>query len=95
MKPQTKHTPGPWMVEKGTLDVIAKKHYDGMEINIRDIETNDRETIQANAALIAAAPDMLEALELVLRQLPTELTLDGEILRDDLKQLVAKARGES
>ena len=71
----TKHTPGPWKVQ----DIGAKPGYpDWHEYAIRDARTNvflavvgnvDRyfeKNNHANAALIAAAPDLHKALQLIL-----------------------------
>ena len=64
MSDAAKHTPGPWyattrkgswdwVVAHGPLDEICQLFHDGTEFN---------ETGEANARLIAAAPEMLEAL---------------------------------
>lgn len=71
------HTPGPWMVATdvyGRLDisVFAKKvRYDSRVAMINGKESRDdiappREVALANAHLIAAAPEMLEALKNLL-----------------------------
>lgn len=70
----SKHTPGPWRVDP-TLAVravgngvrVARAHYD---IQVRGKEGREEfEYAQANANLIAAAPEMLEALRTVVRHL--------------------------
>ncbi len=59
----TKHTPGPWIVTEG--DNVYAKRNEGPSLPVascavsRSVTTKHR---QANARLIAAAPDMLEAL---------------------------------
>lgn len=59
---KTKHTPGPWIV--GTFPTGAS------DVRSADSEIclckSDFEDNQANARLIAAAPDLLEALEFAL-----------------------------
>lgn len=58
-----KHTPGPWYpAETGYEYAISKRHYvtDGSRRTICEM-TEHAPT--ANARLIAAAPDLLEALE--------------------------------
>ena len=57
------HTPGPWSVEtKGSRHFI-----DGAdELTVAYVDragVRERQTYEANAQLIAAAPDLLEALE--------------------------------
>lgn len=59
----SKHTPGPWVVgENQDHDAImASDYYVATVHDACGIESND-ETSRANAKLIAAAPDLLEAL---------------------------------
>lgn len=91
----SKYTPGPWVFDAGSMSVetcdggLVALPRSGGDL-IKDFTT----TQMANARLIASAPEMLEALEKVIRQLPEELTLDGEIFRDELKSLIKKAKGE-
>ena len=56
----TKHTPGPWHVGKGSKCVV----YDAEGWAVADAVTchNRHNAIDANARLIAAAPDLLDAL---------------------------------
>jgi len=59
---QTAHTPGPWTVQPGGYchSVIHRAgHPDQVVANAYGNE----ETVAANAAIIAAAPDLLAALE--------------------------------
>lgn len=65
-----RHTPGPWHVESGThwlitsaLGVVAKIGLDD------DGATGPRYTRDANAVLLAAAPELLQALKLAFEQL--------------------------
>ena len=65
---ETKHTPGPWDVQdvfEGRIPIDAPQKstgYDGAtEICLVSAEDDERQG--ANARLIAAAPDMLAALE--------------------------------
>jgi len=67
---ETKHTPGPWTVccnENGTLGIDANKP-DGTPCQPARIVT------RANARLIAAAPDLLEALN----QIESDLAMPPE-----------------
>jgi len=63
------HTPGPWVVDHANYDYIAKL-VDGVYEYIACVETlrwsttsRDQEEMKANGRLIAAAPDMLAALD--------------------------------
>lgn len=57
-----KNTPGPWKLDASTLTVTTP---DAVEARIAEIDGDncDWEQAEADARLIAAAPDMLEALE--------------------------------
>jgi hypothetical protein len=92
-----KHTPGPWLVVH---------HYDGCEYAVCTESTKEnpaKRTIallddgvvgyrnKENARLIAAAPEMLEALEIICNEV-TSLTFDQLCL---IKNAIRKARGES
>lgn len=67
MKPNNKHTPGPWKVEKYPYDKIFICRKRGIKNSvIAEIGNNfENENNNANATLIAAAPEMLEVLQLV------------------------------
>lgn len=55
-----KHTPGPWTAHART--VTAPETEDRLGLNVQ-INGGNREDNKANARLIAAAPDLLEALQ--------------------------------
>lgn len=76
----TKHTPGPWKASRTPHDQdstseISGEKKDGNAVayvvnHWDEVEGNGEDTPEtlANAALIAAAPDLLKALESLLRQ---------------------------
>lgn len=71
----SKHTPGPWEVvkhkydERNSLQIRAEWHDDNILLaSVGTFEVNDME--QANARLIAAAPDMYELLNSILGNSP-------------------------
>ena len=56
----TQHTPGPWVAVELPTAIAIKSHMG----NVANIQRGSmREQQQANARLIAAAPDLLEALK--------------------------------
>lgn len=64
MKDQPKHTPGPWLADVATdenecVELFVRRDGDAVAI-AGDISS------RANARLIAAAPDLLEALRYIL-----------------------------
>lgn len=65
---ESKHTPGPWRISRTSGMEIFINHDDdqpnrvpGYFAEVRRF-TSDNEQVEANAQLIAAAPDLLEAL---------------------------------
>jgi hypothetical protein len=89
----TQHTPGPWIADKlldrNAYNIFASGHctalltlepgkYDGASPLCRNVT--------ADAHLIAAAPDMLAALQHVLER----ATMPG-FLRDEVKAAIARA----
>ncbi len=81
------HTPGPWRVEKYVSAVgmycIVEPH--GRSLAFTDIRANE-----ADANLLAAAPDLLEACKRALRDM-TEW--DGDELIPLIEAAIAKAEG--
>jgi hypothetical protein len=98
----TKHTPGSWTVEhqqptpqtNGTL--ITDRAGDTVARVYGISDPNDGEggkEAYANARLIAAAPDLLEAAKLMLGYGPGKMP-DGRDTYDVLRDAVARAEGE-
>jgi hypothetical protein len=89
------HTPGPWEIKRhfdpGYKNISAQKHTALAQV-VWCMEDEDRSpSCEANAHLIAAAPELLEALEaLVLDEskeyIPTRLW-------DVARSAIAKAKG--
>ena len=66
----SQHTPGPWILDydKGTSrDILSRKH--GGICTVRRAGRHDDATFEANAALIAASPELLAALHHALAAL--------------------------
>jgi hypothetical protein len=82
-----KHTPGPWKGDPDRCQIIGP---DGRSIfAFRRLFPE----ILANANLAAAAPELLEALKLAVRQNSHDMQLTGEELRR-CEAAIAKATGE-
>ena len=85
-----KHTPGPWCVQKNGITVMpAKKPRFPLTICQAREVYGDRAQREANAHLIAAAPNLLEACEQAL-----QLHEPDEGISDVLLAAIAKAKGE-
>ena len=97
---KAQHTPGPWTaivkLNNGHWRVV-KRWYGKPEpvAAIRSSSTVGRES--ANAALIAAAPDLLAALQMFLEQYGSDGTDPDRESRPEIKAAraaIRKARGE-
>jgi hypothetical protein len=96
------HTPGPWLTTKSAIGTWHIHLQDGStlaEVGDGPFE-DDKAQVEANALLIAAAPEMLEAIENQI--LNWEALMSGEwdgnhdSIRNTLRRLnavVAKANG--
>jgi hypothetical protein len=84
----TKHTPGPWSDRNGRIFQTDRE-----ELTIANVgRAFDGDYSPANARLIAAAPDLLEALQLAVRQNSHDMLMTGEELRK-CEAAIAKATG--
>ncbi len=89
------HTPGPWTVRHLTgfpLMIATQPDADGFGEPIADTSRHmlPAEAL-ANARLIAAAPDLLEALKWALEH--AEWSNDTETGTDPIRAAIAKAEG--
>lgn len=87
---ETKHTPGQWFVEKNCV-MSQGRCVARLDWEIRDVIDD------ANAHLIAAAPDLLEALISVLNDSVDIECGDRILVRphvDMIQAAIAKARGD-
>ena len=67
----SKHTPGPWVVGPVDDTVVTHLGADGVRYEVAQIDGDYNEpdlwpVMEANARLIAAAPDLLDALQNLL-----------------------------
>ena len=90
----TQHTKGPWKVKAGSNAVLAGRKQICSHVNAASVLpvniVEDRKIAEANARLIAAAPDLLEALQdLFDADMEHVLMGDG---KDDQIEAIAKAR---
>jgi hypothetical protein len=92
MTQQGKHTPGPWRVDDVIGQVLYYDHEYQSDCQICYVpDIGDPEQL-ANAYVLAAAPEMLAALEACL----PHITKNGEnYCRAKVFEAIAKARGVS
>lgn len=66
------HTQGPWFINgpyAGDSDLFIRTNMGGEGFDIANLNCDETGDYKANAKLIAAAPELLAALQLVLKQL--------------------------
>ena len=93
MTTENKHTPGPWYAESGHEQRNGQLYWqvtDGNDAIMQNQFCWCQGDQEANARLIAAAPDLLEALEMALVWLDYEGKYDVQGIRAS----IAKARGQ-
>lgn len=106
----SKHTPGPWAWEawgndksvKHTLAAPPSSRRDGPSehfpsLGARVLSIEDPIENPADVALIAAAPDLLEACEAALLWLGDGIPVSsypGDVVRCRMRTAIKKARGE-
>ncbi len=88
----SKHTPGTWTVEMGTtLELIVAQTEDG-PLTVAEVLDDcypDGPMQRANARLLSAAPDLLEALEMIC---DSGCWL-ADVITDKMLAAIAKAKG--
>lgn len=97
MKREKKYTKGEWKVERVTRDTYGTYFIKGIDKRRTDqeLETEDK----ANAFLISSAPELLEALESLMKgigELPPIVALQSVLEKQyqRAEKAIAKAYGE-
>ena len=85
-----KHTPGPWVVAHSFRGIYSQHPAPG-PVQVCRAPENFHDQWDANAPLLAAAPDMLQMLRIVERYFDTEVP--HPILQADINEVIAKATG--
>ncbi len=86
------HTPKPWIRSGLGFQVLT----DDSNFVICELQNpGNRQELRDNANLIAAAPDLLEALEALVNDYNDYAYLPPNANYDIAKQAIAKARGEN
>lgn len=96
-----KHTPGPWSKIR-CIDHTAASIRTESGITVATAFGHDLERTKANSCLIAAAPDLLAALEAIIGNSPEDKygyfaahnAMDDK-KRNSARAAIAKARGEA
>jgi len=97
---ERKYTPGPWGFEPPTfrqvidnfaLRVYAEDPGEDRDFTIGYVRDSDEKVRLAHARLIAAAPELLEALENLVNAPDQESMYNAAL---DARAIIAKAKGE-
>lgn len=101
----TKHTPGPWAIEYRTEDefTYSPRIYAGPAVlhysagyHTEEQDAKFKEVAEANARLIAAAPELLESLILLKQAVEfTPLGTRGIKAVEQARAVIAKATGSA
>ena len=90
------HTPGPWIVRDiPTLDIYVGPSCDGGATAVAIVPTRGsigEDEQKANARLIAAAPDLLQALSILMLETEDDLSVTHQI-KQIASAAIAKAIG--
>lgn len=93
-----KHTAGPWeLIEFGGPQIGNPETGEAI-CTMWGSRNDPKDPIEANARLIAAAPELLEALRLALEYFNSaqaQLSASGQVARDAARAAIAKATGET
>ncbi len=93
------HTPGPWRFTEGEYLYVNGTGDDGkrtfiLQRTIKGNRLSEQERIRADARLIAAAPDLLEALKEIFRELAwDQLPPHKRSLAENARAAITKATG--
>ena len=98
---ESKHTPGPWMATMANMITTANAHMELATVwaNPSRVHVPEEEA-EANARLMAAAPDLLGSIVSLVDILDDYINARGDIDLDSLtlqpaRAAIAKAKGET
>lgn len=89
----TEHTPGPWKLWQNDVGAFVISQGDAAILCQRNDWDHRAAESSANARLISAAPDMLEALMEFVSMFPTVPGSIGDEVRQKARAAIAKACG--
>lgn len=94
MTMETKWTPGPWVVDPEENWIVTewRSTEHGLQTLICDMMDEEAPQYEANAHLIAAAPELYEALLECVEEIRAVNMVDGEIKDKDTEAVYTKAK---
>jgi hypothetical protein len=92
----TQHTPGPWLYTQEGVDAFGIVKPDGYSIvHLAALHNSTSASeLPANARLIAAAPDLLDALRGLIRDIGVSAVYQDHPAYNAARAAIAKATGE-
>ncbi|WP_404927116.1 hypothetical protein [Mesorhizobium sp. ORM16] len=87
---EAKHTPGPWRIDAGYEGLVIigkpawKRSGEWCIATLDDLLGDHDDEAQANARLIAAAPDMLAALQAIVAKFDPAALVEKDLPHSDL-----------
>lgn len=84
-----KHTPGPWHVDDAGRDTYVTSDHE----HICRLEGNTLSADKANARLIAAAPELLDALQKIPQRYLDDMDAHTPGITNLIRAAIAKATG--
>lgn len=87
---ESKHTPGPW--EFDGENIMSPISLDYICIMRTDCDEEQKPTVQADASLIATAPELLEMVEAIAMVHDLKKCI-GPVMWNMLAAIIAKAKG--
>lgn len=99
MTSTTQHTPGPWYIKRigneinaGSWEILCQLD-DSFVAQLYRINKIPHKEVKANARLIAAAPELLKALNMIVNTENQDYITTVRTMREIAKQAIAKAEG--
>lgn len=86
---ETKHTPGPW--RRHSVEAYIVVSNDGTAVADTEADSVQHHQRLCNARLIAAAPDLLEALKGIVDDDDAGVSLADQLARSGARMAAAKA----
>lgn len=95
----SKHTPGPWFIEQTTVYALNKERIQVNRFTASidrgwgdDGKRIEQQEVEANAKLIAAAPELLEALQDLADDIAERFDMDSPSTNPGIKHCIDAAR---
>ncbi len=96
IKPAPEHTPGPWVYTldaTGICGIHQANNDTGVPVRIAEVVSHSQKQVEADARLIASAPELLETLEAASDWIDAQLFVPRLDIQAKVRAALAKAKG--